>query len=254
MKSEYKRLDSEIISLQAQINMLPTGKLICSKNNNRYKWYQSDGHTKIYIPKKNSYLAQQLAHKKYLSLKIDELIKKKRAIKFYLDHYPSQIGKADDLLINNPEYKNLLSPFFIPLSEELHIWQNSSYDKNPKYPEHLLHKSSSGNLLRSKSESIIDMMLYNNKIPFLYECALQINECIIYPDFTIRHPKTGSFYYWEHFGLMDNPEYIKNTCNKIQLYASNGIIPTINLITTYETKDNPLDIDKVDKIISYYFL
>ena len=98
------------------------------------------------------------------------------------------------------------------------------------------------------------MLLYTHKIPFRYECALQIGEIKLYPDFTIRHPKTGAVYYWEHFGLMDNSVYAQNAYTKLQLYTSHGIIPSIQLITTFETKENPINSDIVLKIIKHYFL
>ena len=130
----------------------------------------------------------------------------------------------------------------------------SSYEHNPNYPEQLLHKTSSGNLVRSKSETIIDMFLYTNQIPFRYECALHIGDTTVFPDFTIRHTQTGALYYWEHFGRMDDPSYYKNVFSKLQLYTSHGIIPSINLITTYETKENPLSSEVIEKIIEHYFL
>lgn len=98
------------------------------------------------------------------------------------------------------------------------------------------------------------MFLHNNDIPFRYECSLNLNGITVYPDFTIRHPKTGKFYYWEHFGKMDDPHYVKTTLSKLELYISNDIFPSINLITTYETNNNPLDIEMVENIIQYYFL
>jgi len=96
--------------------------------------------------------------------------------------------------------------------------------------------------------------LYTNHIPFRYECPLILGDTTLYPDFTIRHPKTGNTYYWEHFGLMDNPTYSQNAYSKLQLYSTHGIIPSINLITTYETKNAPLGTDIVEKIIKHYFM
>ena len=58
----------------------------------------------------------------------------------------------------------------------------------------------------------------------------------------------------EHFGMIDNSEYCKNMLSKLQFYISNGIIPTIHLITTFETKDNPLSATTVEKIVEEYFL
>ena len=89
--------------------------------------------------------------------------------------------------------------------------------------------------LCSKSEALIDMALFSHLIPFRYECELSLGTHILYPDFTIRHPKTDDIYYWEHFGLMDNPSYCQNVSFKLQQYSLNGIIPSIQLITTYET-------------------
>ena len=97
------------------------------------------------------------------------------------------------------------------------------------------------------------MLLFQAKIPYRYECQIILGNIILYPDFTIRHPRTGKLYYWEHFGQMDNPEYNKKANNKLQTYISNGIIPTINLITTFETIDNPLTSNYVNELIEYYF-
>ena len=203
MLSKYQKLDAQIQNLKKQIKDLPSGKLICARNGKHYKWYQSDKWANTYISKKNRLLAEQLAIKKYLCLLLEDLSHEKRAIQFYLDHH-SDTPKALQLL-NMPEFKTLLAPYFSPPSQELSDWMNSSYEQNPHHPEHLLYKSNSGNLVRSKSESMIDMLLYINKIPFRYECALHLGEITLFPDFTIRHPKTGGVYYWEHFGLMDNP-------------------------------------------------
>lgn len=251
--SEHSRLDKQINSIKKQLQHFPSGKLICSHNGNRYKWYQSDGKNKSYIPKKNRNLAEQLAIKKYLSLSLEDLENEKRAIEFYLRHH-SPSAKAEQLLSGPSEYQNLLSPYFKPLSQELSDWMNAPYEHNSLYPEHLIHNSSSGNVLRSKSEAMIDMLLYMHKIPFRYECALELSGTTFFPDFTIRHPQTGDFYYWEHFGMMDEPTYSKSACYKLQQYVTHGIIPSIQLITTYETQEHPLSTEVIQKTIEHYFL
>lgn len=195
-----------------------------------------------------------MALKKYFSLKLKYLIQEKRAIEFYLRHHPKDPDEAELLLTENSEYRKLLFNYFRPLSEKLLIWANSPYHQNPKYPEQLIHKTPSGHMVRSKSEVMIDMILFQNKIPFRYEAPLQLGDTTIYPDFTIRHPHTGDTYYWEHFGLMDDPSYSKNAISKLHLYVNHGIIPSLRLITTYETKDCPLGIDRIEKIVKEYFV
>lgn len=147
----------------------------------------------------------------------------------------------------------MLGSYFQTSSQQIREWQNMPYEKNPKYPEHLIHKTVSGIYVRSKSESMIALQLYTEKIPFRYECALQLGETTLYPDFTILHPKTGEIFYWEHFGMMDEPHYYNKAFLKLQLYTSYGIVPSVNLITTYETKTHPLSSEIIEKIIEHYF-
>lgn len=254
MKKEYCHINKKISDVQRKIDQLPEGKLICARNGKYIRWFWSDGHTKKSISKKNRCLAEQLASKKYYSLLLEDLLNEKEAIQLYLNKHQKGTGKAEKLLIEESEYKNLLSSHFKSLSEELSIWMNSPYEQSKKYPEGLVYKGMSGNMLRSKSEVIIDMHLCMNKIPYRYEAALNLNGIVIYPDFTIRHPKTGKTYYWEHFGMADNIQYARNAGNKLQLYMENRIVPSIQLITTFETKDHPLDSKTVEQIIQQRFL
>lgn len=253
MLSEQIKLDKQVNSIKNQLKYLPPGKLVCSHTGKYAKWFQSDGHTKSYIPKENRQLAEKLAIKKYLSLLLDDLENEKKAIDFYLRHSSFQ-GKAEQLLIQDSEYKHLLAPFFTPLSEELTNWVNEPYEHNSLYPEQLVHNNGFGNAVRSKSESMIELALYMNRLPYRYECALMLGETVFYPDFTIRHPKTGAVYYWEHFGLMDNPSYSQKVYNKMQHYTIHGIIPSVQLITTYETKEHPLTMETIQNIVQHYFL
>ena len=226
---------------------------MCTTNGNYFKWYLSDGHTSTYIPKKDRKEAEKLATKKYLQLLLEALYKEKRAIEAYMRKCGDNEIQAANELLSKPGYRELLACNFKLNSKELSEWMNEKYTKNPKYPEQLIYKTVSGGYVRSKSEELIDMALFVNKIPFRYECELKLGENVIYPDFTIRHPQNNKIYYWEHFGMMDEPSYYKSAYSKMQLYTSCGIIPSVQLITTYETKDYPLSSEAVNDIVKYYF-
>ena len=201
---------------------------------------------KILYPKENSSVAIMENIK-------NDLSHEKTALDFYLRHHNTHFEKTQKLL-ETPGYCDLLSSHFKPLSLELSDWMNASYEHNEHHPEHLIHKTTSGHLVRSKSESMIASYLHANHIAFRYECALSLDNILLYPDFTIRHPVTGALYYWEHFGLMDDPSYAKNAASKLQLYIANEIIPSIQLITTYETLEQPLSTEVIYKIVEHYFL
>lgn len=109
---------------------MPPGKLICSQNGEYQKWYQSDGHKKVYIPKANKQLAEQLAAKKYLSSLLEDLENEKKAIQSYLRHSTFH-GKSEKLLTDDSEYKKLLDPYFSPMSEEISTWLKTKYESNP---------------------------------------------------------------------------------------------------------------------------
>lgn len=228
---------------------MPEGKLICCGSS----WYQSDGHKKSYIKKKDKLLAERLAAKKYLSALLEDLEKEKSATDMYLRHYPKE-KKAEEIFSYSDSFQNLLSPFFSPISKELDHWMKSPYEKSLKHPEHLNQKVGSNEYVRSKSEAMIVKVLKQYQIPYRYECLIVLDDMEIYPDFTLRHPRTGEYYYWEHFGLLDKPEYVKNMLSKMHVYTSNNIMPGINLITTYETSDTPLTFQMIEMLVQYYFL
>ena len=87
MCAERQRLEREIVSLQARLKELPEGKLVCVRNGCYTKWYRSDRHDSVYIPKREKAFAEQLAVKKYLQMRLKELLQEQRAIDFYLRHH-----------------------------------------------------------------------------------------------------------------------------------------------------------------------
>ena len=94
IQKEQRRLREKIDLIKKELKALPEGKLICSQNGNRVKWYVSDGHRKVYIPKRNRAFAEQLAKKKFLTLALEDLSHELRALDFYLSHHSKHTGKS----------------------------------------------------------------------------------------------------------------------------------------------------------------
>ena len=262
-----QNLDSRLSKLQAQrdylrhkLSTFPEGELSIQKNGSYHRWIIKTEEKKTYCPKSNRSLAELMALKKYYSLLLLEVEEELSLLNSYKNNFSSASRSTDlsasDLLSEASPYYELLQTHFaknkLPVSVQK--WCAEVYETNNSHPENLIHTTLAGHKVRSKSEVIIANLLYTNGIPYRYEAALVLNEMTIYPDFTILHPTSQQLFYWEHFGMMDKSNYCDAACNKLKSYCYNGIYPSMQLITTYETGKVPIRSEQVQQIISQYFL
>lgn len=253
MKLRSRQLEDKLADLDTRISKLPQGNLYVTHSGKYIRWYLARDGQKTYIPKGDKSFAQVMAQKKYLEYLRNDIQFEKSCIDSYLaksETYSKKIPK----LLEEQNFKELLRSTMEKTKNELNEWCNSPFEHNRYKTEHLVHQTISGQFVRSKSESIIASELFLNNIPFRYECILNLGDRIMFPDFTIRHPVTGEYFYWEHFGMMDKPDYARNTIDKLNSYVEHGIIPSVNLITTYETADHPITQLKIANVVKEYFL
>lgn len=251
---EHKKyLLKEIQTLKHRLVSYPAGELICARNGKYVTYIHSLSGVHTYISKKDISFIKRLGEKKLISASLEDLQKELQAVNAFLKCYKSDSSKVEQLL-SQSHYQKIISMSFPSVSEDLEQWSRESYERNPLHQENLRHFCPSGHMVRSKSEALIDQALFMHQIPFRYEYALKLKDTTFYPDFTIRHPKSGEYFYWEHFGLMDSLSYSQHTFQKLNIYCQNGIIPTINLITTYETKEHPLTSQTIENMIQEYFV
>ena len=251
---EQERLLRKMQSVENQIKTLPTGTLDCVNSGKYVSWFRYDEKQKQthYIKKKDRALAEQLAAKKYLKELKKELQQENEAIEMYIQKSGKNSNQSEHLLEDDSLYKELLISHFKTYSQQIENWINEPFEQSKEYPEQLKIHTRSGNIVRSKSESIIDSALLQKHIPFRYECKLDLGECFYYPDFTILNQKMNQIMYWEHLGKMDDSKYVIKNIAKIQNYILHGIIPGINLIISTETENTPLSPDMVDKLVECY--
>ena len=92
--------------------------------------------------------------------------------------------------------------------------------------ESLIHRTERGELVRSKSELVIADKLHARGIDYSYEERLVLpNGRERYPDFTIEDPASGTTFYWEHLGMLADPEYRSRWERKRKEYIGAGIRP-----------------------------
>ena len=107
--------------------------------------------------------------------------------------------------------------------------------------EGLIHRTTRGELVRSKSEVIIANLLDGLKLPYGYEQPFTAPDgSVRYPDFTIDDGETGRRLLIEHLGMLDRPDYVRRWKAKEEWYRQAGVLPIgegevpVGLLTTSE--------------------
>jgi hypothetical protein len=115
------------------------------------------------------------------------------------------------------------------------------------YPENLIHRTSSGILVRSKSEVIVADTLTRLGIFYEYEEPLysKKNETDFrLPDFTIAYE--GETWYWEHLGMLSKPSYAEAWERKKAWYQSNGWLDKV--VTSEDGADGSIDVPAIERV------
>ena len=121
------------------------------------------------------------------------------------------------------------------------------------YPESHRHVTDRMEVVASKSELIIANEMIRQGIHYDYEKRLYLPDGVIRPDFTLYLPD-GTEIYWEHAGMMDDPEYARNFRNKLMRYDQAGYHLNEQLIVTYD-RGGTIDLEIVRRfLISLYMI
>ena len=120
----------------------------------------------------------------------------------------------------------------------------------------LIHRTSNGRLVRSKSELLIAEALLDEGVTFEYERSLTLGGVTRYPDFTIEDDISGRKVYWEHLGMLDDESYRVSWERKLTWYRDNGIdlhgvdsqAPAF-LVTTTDSPAKGLDMAEIKNLI-----
>ncbi|WP_217363045.1 ATP-dependent RecD-like DNA helicase [Roseicella sp. DB1501] len=126
----------------------------------------------------------------------------------------------------------------------------------PKFlDQHLLHRTSRNELVRSKAELAIAEKLIAMGVKYVYEQPLVLGGRTRWPDFTIEDDASGIIYYWEHLGLLSDPAYARRWAAKRAAYLAEGVRPIEDaagadrvLIETGEVEGAGLDMLEVERL------
>lgn len=149
----------------------------------------------------------------------------------------------------------LVSMFEPDYQEKVDIstWKKLNSSQNSFFSQEIKH-TVGDTKVRSKSEAIICNLLETFNIPFKYETCLSIGKVTYYPDFVILNPIDNKVVYWEHFGKINDKDYVESFERKLATYRINGITLWNNLIITFDQPDGSLDVRKIEKLIRTFFV
>ncbi|MCQ4637770.1 hypothetical protein NE619_13630 [Anaerovorax odorimutans] len=238
-----KQYQQEIQEIQAELKQLPKGYLVKRRS---FYYCHDDGKDRGIT--KDPQMIAQLARKAYLKERLKRLTINAKAAMMFDKRY-RELSSAEIIReLSNP-YKDLPQSYFF--RDFANSWGREDYEKNDFCPEDRHYLTNGGVLVRSKSEMLIANALERKHISYRYEAALKLGESVYYPDFTAKRHRGGKLIFWEHFGLLDRPDYAVKTAEKLNTYAKHHIFPGRDLICTCEADIE--DSRKIDAIIDLYF-
>ena len=263
LEEKLKKHKSALLQLTKSQKNQPEGHLrIAQKSSGPhfYHYTSPDDFKGKYLRKQQADFAKALAQKDY-NVKLIKILEKEIT---YLQNYLQQTARGQSITKLYESLcttrQQLVIPATLTDKQYAEEWQKVTWQAKAFSPDSPEFYTARNERVRSKSEVIIADALYRHNIPYRYEFPLKLqhttnsytgknNEIIIYPDFLCLNLRTRTEFLWEHFGLMDNPEYAQTTAKKINLYAENGIFSSKNLIITMETQTEPLSTRTIEKII-----
>lgn len=241
----------------------PDGMLHTRDNNGTFRYYKRNSGDTCgqYLGKGREKVIKSLEEKEYYSRLLKTAVDEEntlKKIKNELENMPDY----NSVFLNIPvEKRHLISPYEYSTKEPDDGIVRVFNKKSVK--EELQLITQNGEHVRSKSELIIADRLKTAGVPYYYEDPLILSDgdsskdglipCLYWhPDFRVQNTRTGRLYYWEHFGLLDNPEYCKSCQEKLEIYAHYGYFPGENLIITSESSNHGLNMEYVDCLIERY--
>ncbi len=255
---KFKKELSDTIKRLEKLNY-PEGSLLVKQERDFERLYiqRSQGKRLTYISKAKVKEVSQYAQKRYNK----RLLKIARAEKLQIDKCLKALEPEADVDKVISWMPKILRPYVEANKNTdlgfAQMWQAEYVDQARRLEDREGLTTKRGDIVRSKSEVIIADRLYEAGIQYRYEVSFKMKyEDILYcyPDFQILNERTREVYYWEHLGMMGDPEYVTTQLKKISGYARKDVILGKNLLLTFESRERPLDTVCVDKLIKTFLV
>ena len=250
-------LNDRLLDLNNEIKDLPEGNLYIYQKGGKHYYAQrlpKGGNRKkehrVAITK-DSETVLALVRKKYVEGAIEniknDIVHLDNAIANY-----SPIGEESVMKAFCDRYPELSGGIYYG-RRDLESWV-SDYVPREFYEEDLKSVSAKGERMRSGGEMYIAARLDHFGIPYRYEDDTGIPDLSYAPDFKILRPRDRKIIYWEHFGKVDDYQYVLDNIEKVRKYIDYGIKPWDNLIMTFNNEKGGFNGKLIDAMIECWLL
>ncbi|MBO5336225.1 MAG: hypothetical protein J6A94_03740 [Lachnospiraceae bacterium] len=257
LSEEKKQIEIILSEAYARLKSAPKGHLRIAKKRTGVEYYYKGGDVKLkngrYLKKSEEELARRIAQRDYDMRVVKQAEERRKAITIFLKKY-KETSLKHVFEHTNQFRRNLVCAPEISDEEYIKKWQAIEYQGKTFDDDMQEILTEKGERVRSKSEKIIADKLYLLGIPYRYEYPLKLaGNRTIYPDFTILKMPEREEVYLEHFGMMDDSDYVDSAMFKLNTYEKNGIYLGVKLFITHETKQYPLSTKALDGLVKKVF-
>ena len=260
LQARAENLEWLVRKKEKAVKEAPEGAVRIVKRGNKLQFYKKSGsgdYQGTYLPREQDALALALVQKDY----DERLLHNARAELEHIRRFEAALeGKsactaAYEAL--DDTRKSLVTPATLTDEQFAVAWLSVPYKKKKLDSAAPTLVTENGETVRSKSELIIANALKNSGVPYRYEYPVCVTvgeeeHREFHPDFYCLNVRTRAEFAWEHFGMMDEPEYAENAVHKLAAYSASGYFPGKNLIITMENRNTPLGSLEINRIINEY--
>ena len=259
LMEEKQELMSYLRHLQKTLPTYPEGTLeIERKSKKCIQYYLHDkayekNNGRIYLPKREGNLIKQLAQKSY-DQKIIKIIEKRL---YHVDMLLKQYNSTIHLPYTNMSEarQQLVTPVIPTDAEFIKKWYEDNPGSQNPFEFNNAFQGYNGELVRSKSEALLTNIFAKLNIPYIYEPKIILPTGVVcYPDFLLLSIRRRRSYIYEHFGMMEDPEYALRCVKKINTYNRNGYIFGEHFLCSFESKEIPYDEVAIEAMLKIHLL
>lgn len=242
---------------EKRLQKAPKGHLRISRNRRWFQFYlitEKGDNNGTYLKRKQARLIAELAQKAFDRRSLKSIKTQIRGLQKVIKT-ESTLQHELDKLMKITELNGLYTKPPLRLTDRQYaaLWKAVPFRTKGIAPEEQRHFSIKELPVRSKSEELIANALDAHDIPFRYEAPVRVDG-IWHPDFYCLNVRTRQELIWEHFGMMDDAQYLSSALSKLKAYQAHSFLLGRDFIFSWETQAAPLSSADIELLIKAYFV